>query len=125
MHSHFVGLDVHKQVIAFCVKAADGNIVAEGTVKSRRADLDDWVKTLPGSWVAGMETTMFSHWIYYHLKDRGANVLIGHAARMKAICAGKKKSDKLDARTLADRLRCHLFPSCYVIPPELGPCGSN
>ena len=46
----------------------------------------------------GMEATMFSHWIYYHLKDRGANIWMGHAARMKAICAGKKKSDKLNAR---------------------------
>ncbi len=38
---------------------------------------------------------------------------------MKAICAGKKKSDKLDARTLADLLRCDMFPVAYVMPPEL------
>jgi transposase len=38
---------------------------------------------------------------------------------MKAISAGKKKSDKLDARTLADLLRANLFPACFVIPPEL------
>jgi len=120
MHSHFVGLDVHKQVIAFCIKTADGSIVAEGKVKSTRAELDAWLKTVPEPWLGGMETTMFSHWIYYHLKQRGANVLIGHAARMKAICAGKKKSDKLDARTIADLLRCDMFPSCWVISPELG-----
>jgi hypothetical protein len=30
---------------------------------------------------------------------------MGHAARMKAISAGKKKSDKMDARTIADLLR--------------------
>jgi len=45
---------------------------------------------------------------------------MGHAAAMKAISAGKKKSDKIDARTIADLLRCDLFPSCYVISPELG-----
>ena len=45
---------------------------------------------------------------------------MGHAARMKAISAGKKKSDKLDARTIADLLRCDMFPSCWVIGPELG-----
>jgi transposase len=44
---------------------------------------------------------------------------MGHPARMKAISAGKKKSDKLDARTIADLLRCHMFPTCYVIAPEL------
>jgi transposase len=63
---------------------------------------------------------MFSHWIYYHLKRQGVDVSMGHAARMKAISAGKNKSDKLDARTIADLLRANLFPACYVISSELG-----
>jgi transposase len=122
MHSHFVGLDVHKQVIAFCLKAADGKIEDEDTIKATRSGLDGWVERMPSReiWVAGMETTMFSHWIYHHLKSRGIHVLMGHAAQMKAISAGKKKSDKIDARTIADLLRCEMFPTCYVIPPELG-----
>ena len=53
MHSHFVGLDVHKQVIAFCIKTADGSIVAEGKVKSTRAELDAWLKTVPEPWLGG------------------------------------------------------------------------
>jgi hypothetical protein len=32
MHPYFVGLDVHKQVIAYCVKTPDGTIVREGTI---------------------------------------------------------------------------------------------
>jgi transposase len=122
MHCHFVGLDVHKQVIAFCAKAADGTIEDEDKIKSTRSELDRWVERMPNreTWVAGMETTMFSHWIYHHLKSRGVNVMMGHAAQMKAISAGKKKSDKIDARTIADLLRCNMFPSCYVISPELG-----
>lgn len=120
MHLYFVGLDVHKQTIAFCVKTADGRIVREGSVAARRAALDEWIKTLPKPCLAGLETTMFSHWIYQHLKQLGVDVRMGHAARMKAICAGKNKSDKLDARTIADLLRANLFPECYVIEPELG-----
>jgi hypothetical protein len=33
MHPYFVGLDVHKQVIAFCVKTRDGEIVSEGSIR--------------------------------------------------------------------------------------------
>src|SRR5258708_20033265 len=44
---------------------------------------------------------------------------MGHPARMKAITCGKKKSDKIDARTIADLLRCNLLPVCYVMPPGL------
>ena len=44
---------------------------------------------------------------------------MGHPAKMKAITAGKKKSDAIDARTIADLLRCDLMPTCYVLSPEL------
>src|SRR6202050_3764347 len=119
MHPYFVGLDVHKQVIAYCVKTAEGEIVTEGKIPATRNGLDQWVKILPGPWSGGLEATLFSHWIYRHLKPYAAQLQMGHPARMKAISAGKKKSDKLDARTLADLLRANLFPACFVMPPEL------
>ncbi len=117
--SYFVGLDVHKQVIAYCVKTPAGEIVTEGTVAANRAALDQWVKTLPGPWHGGMEATLFSHWIYRHLRPHAAELWMGNPSRMKAISSGKKKSDKLDARTLADLVRANLFPRCFVIAPEL------
>jgi transposase len=120
MHLYFVGLDVHKQVIAYCVKTRSGEIVMEGKIPATRAALSEWVRTLPGPWHGGMEATMFSHWIYHHLKPHAQRLEMGHPARMKAISAGKKKSDKIDARTMADLLRCDLFPACFVIAPELG-----
>lgn len=120
MQDYFVGLDVHKQVIAYCVKKADGTMVSEGNIQATRTALDVWLKTLPGPWHGGMEATIFSHWIYRHLQPHAARLEMGHAARMKAISAGKKKSDKMDARTIADLLRANLFPACFVIGPELG-----
>lgn len=120
MHPYFVGLDVHKQVIAYCVKTREGTIVTEGKIPATRAALDEWAKTVPGPWHGGMEATMFSHWIYHHLKRYAERLEMGHSAAMKAISAGKKKSDQIDARTICDLLRCDLFPSCYVISPELG-----
>jgi hypothetical protein len=110
MHPYFVGLDVHKQVIAYCVKTADGEIVSEGKIAATRTGLDQWVNTLPGPWHGSLEATLFSHWIFRHLEPHAARLEMGHPARMKAISAGKKKSDKLDARTLADLLRANLFP---------------
>jgi hypothetical protein len=32
---------------------------------------------------------------------------------------GQAKSDKLDARTDADLVRCNLLPACYVAPPRV------
>ncbi|GAB6162864.1 hypothetical protein JCM12298_20240 [Desulfothermus naphthae] len=36
---HFVGLDVHKKIIAFCVKQMDGKIISQGTIKANRKAL--------------------------------------------------------------------------------------
>jgi transposase len=119
MQNHFVGLDVHKQVIAYCVIDGSGNVLQEGKVRATRQDLDIWVKTLASPWSGAMEATMFSHWIFQHLSPYAAELKMGHPARMKAITAGKNKSDRIDARTIANLLRCELLPECFVMPPEL------
>jgi len=85
MQLHFVGLDVHKQVIAYCVKTKEGEIVKEGKIAGNRTALDEWVKTLPGPWHGGMEATLLSHWIYRHLRQYAERLEMGHSARMKAI----------------------------------------
>jgi transposase len=66
-----------------------------------------------------MEATLFSGWIYDALKPFAAELQVGHPAMMKAIGASKKKNDKLDARKIADLVRCDLLPACYVAPAEI------
>ena len=67
-----------------------------------------------------MEATLLSAWIYDTLKPYAQRLDMAHPARMKAITCGKKKSDRIDARTIADLLRCNLLPACYVLSPEQG-----
>jgi hypothetical protein len=76
MHPYFVGLDVHKQVIASRRRPA--------RAKSRP----------PGTpWTGGDGTaralarrhggaTLFSHWIFRHLEPHAARLEMGHAARI-------------------------------------------
>src|SRR5215469_6182610 len=63
-----------------------------------------------------MEATLFSGWIYDTLKPYAVELQMGHPAMMKAIGASKKKNDKLDARKIADLVRCNLLPVCYGAP---------
>lgn len=116
--SYFVGLDVHRQTVSYCVKQADGKIVSEGKIAARRDALSEWATSLNAPWCGGLEATICSHWIYQHLRPYAVDLKMGPPAKLKAITAGKRKTDRLDARTLADLLRCELFPTCYVIPPE-------
>ena len=57
---YYIGLDVHKRKISYCVKDSGGKIYAEGSLPATRIDLDHWLKTLPQPWSAAMEATMFT-----------------------------------------------------------------
>ena len=116
---HYIGFDVHKKTIYYCVKLIDGTIVEEGKLSARRATLRQWAGKRREPWHGAMEATLFSAWIYDTLKPYAAKLEMGHPARMKAIGASKKKNDKLDARTICDLLRCNLLPSCWVAPGEI------
>src|SRR3984957_17049001 len=115
----YIGFDVHKKTISFCVKTADGQIVEEGRLQAERTVLRRWAAGRKQAWHGAMEATLFSAWIYDTLKPYAQQLSMGHPAKMKAITAGKNKSDQIDARTIADLLRCNLLPACYVLPPQL------
>lgn len=95
---HYVGLDIHKKTISFCVRQADGTILQQGTFSANCEALDQWLCRLPQPWTAGMEATMFTGWVYDHLRKYSPQVKVAHAAMLKAISAGKKKNDRVDAR---------------------------
>jgi transposase len=116
---YYVGLDIHKKSIAYCVKRPDGEIVGEGTVAARREDLQVWAAALPRPWTGAMEATLFSDWVHDYLAPSAAALKMGHPARMRAIATSKKKTDRLDARTICDLLRCDLLPPAFVMPPQL------
>jgi transposase len=111
---YYIGLDVHKRKISYCVKDSSGKIHSEGSIPAARIDLDLWMKTLPQPWSAAMEATMFSGWIYDHLKPHAAALKVAHPLMLRAIAAAKKKNDRIDANKICDCLRCDFLPECYM-----------
>src|SRR6266849_1353492 len=117
--NHYIGFDVHKKSVSYCVKTGDGRIVEEGKLPATRQALRQWAQQRTEPWHGAMEATLFSGWIYDALKPYAAELQMGHPAMMKAIGASKKKNDRLDARKTADLVRCNLLPACYVAPVEI------
>lgn len=115
---YYVGLDVHRKSVSYCVMDARGTVVRQGKVPAHREDLTLWAQSLPAPWCGGLEATICSHWIYWHLKPHADRLRMAQPARLKAISAAKRKTDSLDARMLANLVRCDLFPDCYVLTPE-------
>ena len=116
---YYAGLDVHKETISFCVKAADGKLVKRGKIKARRDALKEFAESMPRPLNVAMEATMFSAWIADYLGDKVESVEIGHPLKLRSIATAKKKSDAIDAETLAELKRCDFFPSIFMLPREL------
>src|ERR1700724_2999266 len=112
--NHYIGFDVHKKSVSYCVKAADGKIIEEGRLRATRQVLREWAQKRQEPWHGGMEATLFSGWIYDVLKPFAAELQMGNPSMMKAIGAAKKKNAQLAGGKLADLVRCNLLPVCYV-----------
>src|SRR6202453_5259106 len=116
---YYIGLDVHKKTISYCVKDAAGHVHREGKIGSTRRELDAWIKTLPQPQTMAMEATIFTGWIYDHLLPHAEKVKVAHPLMLRAIAASKKKNDQIDARKIADLLRCDLLPECHMASTEI------
>jgi transposase len=116
---YYIGLDVHKKTISYCVKDASGQVHREGTIGANRNELDWWMKTLPQPWTVAMEATIFTGWIYDHLLPHAAQVKVAHPVMLRAIALAKKKNDRIDAGKIADCLRCDFLPECHMASTEI------
>jgi transposase len=111
---YYMGLDVHKKTISYCVKDGSGQVHQEGKVGATRWEVDDWMNTLPQPWTVAMEATIFTGWIYDHLLPPAQQVKVAHPLMLRAIAAAKKKNDRIDAGKIADCLRCDFLPECHM-----------
>jgi transposase len=116
---YYIGLDVHKKTISYCMKNASGQIHRQGTIGATRNELDTWMTTLPQPWTVAMEATIFTGWIYDHLLPHAAQVKVAYPVMLRAIAASKKKNDRIDAGKIADCLRCDFLPECHMVSTEI------
>jgi transposase len=112
---YFIGLDVLKKTISYCVNDAAGQVRQEDKIGSTRRELDCWIKTLPQPRTIAMQATIFTGWIYDHLLPHAEKVKVAHPLMLRAIAAAKKKNDKIDAGKIADCLRCDFLPECHMV----------
>ena len=57
---NYLGLDVHKRTISYCVRSSDGTILQEGSVTALREELDELLAEVPAPCVVGLESTLFT-----------------------------------------------------------------
>src|ERR1041384_3873468 len=98
--SHYIGFDVHKKPINFCIKTADGAVVEQGRLVAQRSTLREWAAAQTHTWHGAMEATLFSGWIYDTLRPYAARLEMAHPLMLKAIAASRSEEHTSELQSL-------------------------
>ncbi|MDZ5696158.1 IS110 family transposase [Chelativorans sp. M5D2P16] len=109
-------MDVSLDETSVCIVDEAGTYVTEGKVTSDPAVLADYLQATGLSFVrVGLEACPLSQWIYSGLADAGFPVVCVEVRRVKAALAAMiNKTDRNDARGIAQMMRTGWFQSVHV-----------
>ena len=113
----YSGIDLHKRSLVIHTLDAEGTLVREAELATHRGAVTAYFATLPGPHRAVVECVQSWYWLRDLLAAAGIDLKLGPAKYLKAISYAKVKTDRVDARTLAQLLRADLIPEAHMISP--------
>lgn len=115
---HFIGIDLGKKSAAVCVMDEHGSILREFEFPVDKTSLGMTAKLLPQASSIVIENSTNAFAVFQILRAAGHNVVMSEPVMTKAIANAKLKTDKVDAKTLANLLRCEYLPTVWVPDQE-------
>jgi hypothetical protein len=114
----YVGIDYHKHYSYGVIMGEDRQVLRQGKVANDARAVAQFLDRYAGlSCAAVLEATR--NWTVMHdwLEAHCGQVLLAHPMKLRAIAEARIKTDKIDATTLAELLRCDLIPRAHVSSP--------
>jgi transposase len=119
MAMYYCGLDLHAKSSTYCIVTKKGRIVAEGEVKSTRTGFEELLGESGETRLRiVLEASTRSRWAAGELESLGAEVVVVDPRKVRVIAETKHKTDRTDARILADLLRTDALPKGLWRAPE-------
>ncbi len=108
-----IGLDVHRD-FAQVAMWENGRVRDAGRVPTSPERLREFAKTLRRSDRVALEATMNTAAIAGLLAERAGEVVVSNPFKTRVIAEAKIKTDKVDARVLAELLAADYLPSVWL-----------
>ena len=116
----YVAFDVHLATIAFCVIDASGKILSEGVFANSSQTIRDFLGGIQGEVHLTFEQGTQAAWLYDLVKPLVSRVLVCNPRYNRVVLCGNK-SDRIDARKLAEQLRLGALKPVYLTEFSLRP----
>ena len=113
---YFAGLDVSLEETSVCVIDSSGTVLREGKVLSCPQAIASFFEATGLMFARiGFEAGQLAPWLYRGLREAGLAAICIETRRMKAFAsASPVKTDRKDARLIADAMRVGLFREVHV-----------
>jgi transposase len=108
----YIGMDVHKEAIAIAVLNSSGKLVMECIIETKASTILQFMQGLSGSRHVTFEEGTWAAWMYDLLKPHVTELVVCNPRRNALLKEGSK-SDRIDARKLAELLRSNLLRPVY------------
>lgn len=116
----YVGLDVHKSFTQGCILDEEGKVILEQKFKNDPHSTDLFllnVKKEDSKIV--LESCSCWQFVYDYLSDAEYQVVLANPLQVSLIAKSRKKTDRHDAKILADLLRINMLPTSYAAPKDI------
>lgn len=119
-NKYYVGLDVSDKQTAICIVDYEGEIVAESMVDTEPESIDNYLQEVGLTYkVAGIESNNLAIWLYWKLAEAGYNMICVATHQTAAFMSAQNmKTDKNDARGIAQMMRCGMYTEVHVKSDE-------
>jgi transposase len=115
----FVGMDVHKETISIAVMNSAGKVIMESIIETKAITILQFVQGLSGDLYVTFEEGTWAAWLYDLLKPYVTKIVVCNP-RKNALLKEGSKSDRIDARKLAELLRNGSLSAVYRGVPITG-----
>lgn len=111
-----VGIDLHKRYMQVAVLDGDGNLTEETRINNdtNHHSLRMFLARLEPDSRIVLESSSVWYGVYSYIEGAGFEAVLSNPLKTKAIAYGKVKTDRRDARVLAELLRMDYVPPCHV-----------
>ena len=112
---HFVGIDLHKKFMQVAVMDAKGEVIMDRRVDCDYEAVRKEFSRMPPNARYVLESSSVWYGMFMFLREElGLDVMLSNPYATRPIAESKKKTDKVDARILADLLRGGYISACHV-----------
>ena len=108
----YIGMDVHQATISVAVMEGRGKLIMECILETKAGTILEFIQGLHGSLSVTFEEGTSAAWLHDLLKPHVAYLVVCDP-RKNALLKDGSKSDRIDARKLADLLRLNRLNPVY------------